>query len=77
MTMTRTTLHNGTALHVRCEGRSDELTLGVLGLDRQASDESIKRAVAVHYERPVHDFDDYVLVRYDQAVVLRPEAIYG
>jgi hypothetical protein len=77
MTLTRTSVHDGTALHVRFDGRSDELTLGTLGLDRQAGDQTIKQAVARYYERPVHAFDDYVLARYEHAVVLRPEAIYG
>lgn len=77
MTLTDSTTHNGTALHVRFDGRSDELTLGALGLDRHAGDGAIKQAVARYYERPAHAFDDYVLARYDHAIVLRPEAIYG
>ena len=64
-------------LHVRFDGRSDELTLGALHLDRRASDEAIKQAVAAHYDRPAGAFADHVVVRYDQAIVLRPEAIYG
>jgi hypothetical protein len=80
MTMTRTTGHNGTAgtaLHVRFNGRSDELTLGALDLDRGASDEAIKQAVAAHYDRPAGTFANHVVVRYEHAIVLRPEAIYG
>lgn len=77
MTPTRTDLHHGTALHVRFDGRGDELTLGALGLDHQAEDRAIKQAVARYYDYPAHAFDDYVLVRYEHAIVLRPEAIYG
>ncbi len=77
MTPTRMSVHDGMALHVRFEGRSDELTLGALGLDRQAGDQAIKHAVARYYDRPAHAFDDYVLARYEHAVVLRPEAVYG
>lgn len=77
MTLTRTDAHNGTALHVRFDGRSDELTLGALGLNRQADDQSIKQAVARYYDYPAHAFDDYVLARYEHAIVLRPEAVYG
>jgi hypothetical protein len=80
MTMTRTTGHNGTAgtaLHVRFNGRSDELTLGTLHLDRHASDEAIKQAVAAYYDRPTGAFADHVVVRYENAIVLRPEAVYG
>jgi hypothetical protein len=77
MTMTRTTGHNGAALHVRFNGRSDELTLGALDLDRGASDEAIKQAVAAYYDRPAGAFADHVVVRYENAIVLRPEAVYG
>ena len=77
MTLTRAGVHNGTALHVRFDGRSDEVTLGALGLDRQAGDQAIKQAVARYYDRPAHTFDDYVLARYEHAIVQRPEAIYG
>ena len=77
MTLTGTTTHNGTALHVRFEGRSDELTLGALGLARQDDDQAIKQAVARYYELPAHAFDDYVIARYDHAIILRPEAVYG
>ena len=77
MTPTTMNAYNGTALHVRFDGRSDELTLGTLGLDHQAGDQAIKQAVARYYERPTHAFDDYVLARYEHAIVLRPEAVYG
>lgn len=71
------TLHDATALHIRFNGRSDELTLGALGLERHATDEAIRRAVAAYYDRPAGALDDHVVVRYEHAIVLRPEAVYG
>lgn len=64
-------------LHVRFDGRSYELTLGALNLTREATDSQIKQAVAGYFERPNSYFDNYVIVRTSQAIIVRPEAIYG
>lgn len=64
-------------LHVRFDGRSSELPLDTLSLSPQSSDEEIKQAVARHFERPLRHFDPYVVVRSSQAIIVRPEAIYG
>ena len=69
--------HDDLILHVRFDGRSDELPLAALGLDRQATDDQIKEAVARRFDRPADSFDDHVIVRHSNAIVLRPEAIYG
>ncbi len=67
----------GQILHVRFDGRSEELSLAALALDRYATDGQIKQAVAAHFDRPAGSFDAYVVVRHSDAIVLRPEAVYG
>jgi len=64
-------------LHVRFDGRSEELSLEALNLSRSASDSQIKEAVATHFQRPARTFEGYVVVRNSQAIIVRPEAIYG
>ncbi len=64
-------------VHVRFDGHSYELSLAALNLTRQATDVQIKRAVASYFERPDAYFDGYVIVRTSQAIIVRPEAIYG
>ncbi|GCE49159.1 hypothetical protein EI42_05539 [Thermosporothrix hazakensis] len=64
-------------LHVRFNGRSEELSLAALHLGNQATDQEIKRAVTHYLDLPTHILDDYVIVRTDQAVIVRPEALYG
>lgn len=65
------------ALHVRFDGRSEELTFAQLYLESDASDAQIKQAVSGHFDLPREHFDDYVIVRTQTAVILRPEALYG
>ena len=46
-------------------------------LDRQATDEQIKRALVAHFDCPPRSFDRHAIVRHAAAIVVRPEAIYG
>ena len=64
-------------VHVRFDGRSEELPMGALRLNAAATDAEIKAAVASHFGRPAGSFDDFVVVRYAENVVIRPEAVYG
>jgi hypothetical protein len=64
-------------VHVRFEGRSEELTLDILNLTAQSTDTQIKRAVAHYFERKSDYFNSFVVVRNSQAIIVRPEAIYG
>jgi hypothetical protein len=64
-------------VHVRFEGRSEELTLDTLNLTAQSTDTQIKRAVAHYFERSPDYFNSFVVVRNSQAIIVRPEAIYG
>ncbi len=72
-----TTANTGLLLHIRFDGRSEELSLNALNLNRQATDDEIKQAVATHFERPTRYFQDYVIVRNSETIIVRPEAIYG
>jgi hypothetical protein len=68
---------NRTLVHVRHEGRSLELDLNALNLRRDATDFQVKEAVAAHLDRPVDEFAGHIVVRTSQALILRPEAVYG
>ncbi len=65
------------AVHVRVDGRSEELTLAMLDLNDSATNEQIKQAIACHFDLPAHSLDNHVVVRTSQAIIVRPEAIYG
>ena len=64
-------------LHVRFEGRSEDLDLPALGLRHDASDAELRAALARRYDRPADALDEYAIVREPQAIVVRPVAIYG
>ncbi len=65
------------AVHVRIDGRSEELTLALLDLNDNATDEQIRQAIAGHFDLPAHYLDGHVVVHASQAIIVRPEAIYG
>ena len=66
-----------TLVHVRFDGRSEDLDLAALGMEEGATDAELRTALARHYDRPVADLADYVVVRERQAIIVRPVAIYG
>ena len=65
------------AVHVRIDGSSEELTLTMLDLNDTATDAQIKQAITGHFDLPAHSLATHVVVRTNQAVIVRPEAIYG
>ncbi len=65
------------AVHVRFDGRSEELTLAVLDLNDTATDAQIRQAIASHFDLSTQALDNHVIVRTNQAIIVRPEAIYG
>jgi len=65
------------AVHVRFDGRSEELTMGILHLDNHATDSQIKQAIANHFDLPSNYLDDHVIVRTSNTIIVRPQAIYG
>lgn len=64
-------------LHVRFNGRSEELDLMALDLDSSVSDDELKGVLARRYDLNVADLDEYLIVREPQAIIVRPIAIYG
>jgi hypothetical protein len=64
-------------LHVRFDGRSEDLDLEALGLGYDAGDAEIRAALARRYDRAVEDLAGYVIVREPQAIIVRPIAFYG
>ncbi len=76
--MTQVTRDNAIrTLHVRFDGRSEEIPFASLGLDQRSTDSEIKRTLVSHFDRPAGYFDKHVVVRHSDAIVVRPEAIYG
>lgn len=66
-----------TRLHVRFEGRSEDLDTAELRLLPTSSDAELIAALARRYDRAPGDFDGYVVVREPQAIIVRPVAFYG
>jgi hypothetical protein len=66
-----------TMLHVRFNGRSEDLELRTLGLHANASDSELRTALAHRYDCKPGDLAQYVIVREPQAIIVRPVAIYG
>lgn len=66
-----------TAVHVRYNGRSEELGLTALDLQDTATDIQIKQAVERHLDLPASSLDHHIVVRTSQAIIVRPQAIYG
>ena len=68
---------SATLLHVRFDGRSEELDLDALALRPEATDAEVHAALAQRYDCAVAEMDNYVIVREPQAIIVRPVAIYG
>lgn len=66
-----------TRLHVRFNGRSEELDLATLELQPGVSDVELRTALARRYDCPVADLEDYVIVREPWVIIVRPVAFYG
>ena len=64
-------------LHVRFNGRSEDLDLETLGLDQGAGDAELRVALARRYDCTVDDLAGYVIAREPQAIIVRPIAFYG
>lgn len=64
-------------VHVRISGRSEEFSLATLGLQSDASDAQVLNAVARHLDLPISALNNHIIVRTSQAIIVRPEAVYG
>ena len=65
------------AVHIRVNGRSAELTLAELNVQADATDVQLKIAVARCLDLSATALASHVIVRTSQAIIVRPEAIYG
>lgn len=68
---------NRIILHIRLDGRSEELYFDELNLHSEASDTQIVNAVAERFNISAASLASHVVVRTSRAIILRPEAIYG
>jgi hypothetical protein len=64
-------------LHIRFNGRSEDLDLAALELGHDASDTDLRVALARRYDCTIDDFANYVIAREPQAIIVRPIAFYG
>lgn len=71
-------LNGGAVVHIRFEGRSLDVPLGLLDVGALSTDEVIKRALARHLEVPEAKLRDYVVDRHETGnLTVRPEAVFG
>jgi len=69
---------NGAVLHVRFEGRSQDIRLAELDLGPQSGDAAVKQALARHLGVAEAQLRDYVVDRHDTGnLTVRPEAVFG
>ena len=64
-------------LHVRFNGRSEDLDLATLALGHDASDTELRAALARRYDCAIGAMASYVIAREPQAIIVRPIAFYG
>jgi hypothetical protein len=64
-------------VHVRVDGRSKEIPLAQLNVAQNSTDSQLKDAVACYLDLPVDSLGSHVIVRTTQAIIIRPEALYG
>ena len=65
-------------IHVRFNGRSDNLDFMDIGISNGSTDQEVKTSAARYYDRENDAFDRMVIERHANGnITLRPEAIYG
>ncbi len=65
-------------IHLRWDGRSEDIPLTALDIGDMSTDAEIKTAIAVHYGVPVEKLRNYTVDRpAGQSMTLRPEATFG
>lgn len=65
-------------VHIRFEGRSQNIAEQHLGIHVGMGDQTVKERVARHLEVPVNRLDSYIVDhRPSGGVIVRPEAVYG
>ncbi|GCE21817.1 hypothetical protein [Dictyobacter kobayashii] len=66
-----------TPVHIRIQGRSEEVQLAQLGVANTVDDLQLKEAVVRYLDLPADALASHVIVRTTQAIIIRPEALYG
>jgi len=64
-------------IHVRIDGRSEEVPLAQLGIAQNSTDDQLKDAVVRYLDLSTGSLASHVIVRTTQAIIIRPEALYG
>ena len=64
-------------LHLRFAGHSEDISLAIMGLRPEANDDEIRTKLASRLSCSVATLEDYVIVREQQTIIVRPLAIYG
>jgi hypothetical protein len=65
-------------VHVRFEGRSQDIRMVVLDLGDLSTDQDVRQALAAYMDVPVRRFSVYVVERYANGnITVRPEAVFG
>ena len=65
-------------VHIRFEGKSQDIPVGELDIGRASTDEQIKSAVAGFLDVGVEKLENYVIERHENGnYTVRPEAVFG
>jgi hypothetical protein len=77
--MNRATLNNDQqVVHIRFEGRSQDIPLSAVDMGGMSSDQDIRRAVARYLDVPEKRFAPYVVERHPNGnMTVRPQAVFG
>ena len=65
-------------IHVRFEGRSQDIAFAILDIGDLSSDQDIRNALARYFDVPERKFAAYVVERHTNGnMTVRPEAVFG
>jgi hypothetical protein len=65
-------------VHVRFEGRSQDIPFAVLDIGDLSSDQEVRSALARYFDVPERKFAAYIVERHTNGnLTVRPEAVFG
>lgn len=65
-------------VHVRFEGRSQDIPFATLDVGDLSSDQDLRNALARYFDVPERKFAPYVVERHTNGnITVRPEAVFG
>jgi hypothetical protein len=65
-------------IHVRFEGRSQDIAFATLDVGDLSSDQDVRNALARYFDVPERKFVPYVVERHTNGnITVRPEAVFG